>query len=56
MEDYIYCCENKNNTCEKREECIRCIEVDSHPCKTALFKRMCTKNNNYVLFIKKEGE
>lgn len=51
----LYFCTRENNTCPKKDECKRYInaENDLH---TTLFNVACTKNNNYVLFIKKEDE
>lgn len=49
----IYYCTKENNTCPKKESCKRYIEADNNPCIT-LFKMMCTKDNNYLLYIKAE--
>lgn len=51
----IYYCTNENNKCPKKEECKRYLEIDMDCCAT-LFKRVCTKDNNYILFMKAEKE
>lgn len=55
MSDAIYYCTNKNNTCKKKESCKRYLDVDGKNHAT-LFKMACTENNNYILYIKKEGD
>lgn len=55
MSDAIYYCTNKNNTCQKKESCKRYLDVDGKNHAT-LFKMACTENNNYILYIKKEGD
>ena len=55
MSDAIYYCTNKNNTCQKKESCKRYLDVDGKNHAT-LFKIACTENNNYILYIKKEGD
>lgn len=52
MSDKIYYCVQENNDCPKKEECKRYIEEDE--CRVTLFKVACTKDNNYVLFMKNE--
>lgn len=56
MNNNVYCCTNENNICEKREECMRYICAKESPIQTTLFKYMCVKSNDYILFIQKEGE
>lgn len=55
MSDSIYYCTNENNNCSKKEECKRYLDVDGKNHAT-LFKRACTENNNYVLFIRAAKE
>lgn len=56
MNNGIYCCTNENNSCEKREECMRYIHAKDSPIQATLFKSMCVKSNGYILFIQKEKE
>ena len=51
MSDLIYYCTQENNTCPKKENCKRYVEVEGKNHAT-LFKVACTEDNNYVLFIK----
>ena len=51
MNDFIYCCENNGNTCEKKDKCSRYLKANEHICKTTLFKQSCTKDNEYILFM-----
>ena len=53
--DSLYFCKNDGNTCGLKESCRRFLEADGQMTAT-LFKAACTKNNNYVLYIQKEGE
>lgn len=53
--DSLYFCKNDDNTCDLKESCRRFLEAEGQMTAT-LFKAACTKNNNYVLYIKKEGE
>ena len=55
MSDLIYYCTQDNNTCPKKEECKRYVEVEGKNHAT-LFKVACTENNNYVLFMKSETD
>lgn len=52
MPDPIYYCTKENNDCQKRNECERYLNSDSHTNKTTLFKSACTDSNNKILFIK----
>ena len=54
MPDLIYYCTKENNDCQKRNECERYLNSDSHTNKTTLFKSVCTDSNNRILFIKAE--
>lgn len=54
MPDLIYYCTKENNNCQKRNECERYLNSDSHTNKTTLFKTACTDSNNRILFIKAE--
>ena len=54
MPDLIYYCTKENNDCQKRNECERYLNSDSHTNKTTLFKSACTDSNNRILFIKAE--
>ena len=54
MPDLIYYCTKENNDCQKRNECERYLNSDSHTNKTTLFKTACTDSNNRILFIKAE--
>lgn len=53
--DSLYFCKNDDNTCDLKESCRRFLEAEGQMTAT-LFKAACTKNNNYVLYIQKEGE
>lgn len=53
--DSLYFCKNDDNTCDLKESCRRFLEAEGQMTAT-LFKSACTKNNNYVLYIQKEGE
>ena len=53
MSNLLYYCTKDNNTCPKKEECERYIEVEGKNHAT-LFKVACTEDNNYVLYIKHE--
>ena len=55
MFDNIYYCKNENNTCSKKDECLRYINANNQPSAT-LFKQACTVSNQYQLFIQKENE
>lgn len=55
MFDNIYYCKNENNSCPKKDECLRYIDAVDQPAAT-LFKQACTESNQYQLFIKKEEE
>ena len=54
MPNLIYYCTKENNNCQKRNECERYLNSDSHTNKTTLFKTACTDSNNRILFIKAE--
>ena len=53
--DSLYFCKNDGNTCDLKESCRRFLEAEGQIAAT-LFKAVCTKDNNYVLYIQKEGE
>ena len=53
--DSLYFCKNDGNTCDLKESCRRFIEAEGQIAAT-LFKAACIKDNNYVLYIQKEGE
>lgn len=53
--DSLYFCKNDGNTCDLKESCRRFLEAEGQIAAT-LFKAACTKDNNYVLYIQKEGE
>jgi hypothetical protein len=55
MYDNIYYCRNANNTCEKRDTCLRYLNAADNPTAT-LFKCACTSNNQYLLYINKSKE
>ena len=51
MNDKIYYCTQENNDCPRKEECKRYKESENQ-CTATLFKVACTKDNNYVLYMK----
>ena len=53
MYDNIYYCRNDDNTCEKKDTCLRYLNAADHPAAT-LFKASCTLNNEYLLYINKD--
>ena len=55
MFDNIYYCKNENNICLKKDKCLRYIDAVDQPAAT-LYKRACTEDNQYQLFIRKERE
>lgn len=55
MYDNIYYCRNAENTCPKKDTCLRYLDATDQPVAT-LFKQACTESNQYQLFIKKEEE
>lgn len=57
MTESIYYCKKENNNCPKKDSCKRYLEADSKDCAT-LSRMACTKDNDYVLFLKceKDGE
>lgn len=54
MPDLIYYCVQENNNCQKRNECKRYLDSDSHNCKSTLYKSACIDDNNKILFIEAE--
>lgn len=61
MASLIYFCTQENNTCPKKEECKRYMDLKEDDCHATLFKVSCTEDNDYILFmkhekIKEEGE
>lgn len=55
MYDNIYYCRNAENTCSKKDSCLRYLDAKNNPVST-LFKYACTEKNNYVLYIHKDVE
>lgn len=49
--DVIYYCSSENNDCVKKNICKRFLHSEDQD-KTTLFKTVCTKDNDYILFIK----
>lgn len=49
----IYYCTQNNNSCPLKNSCTRYLEMDGND-NTTLFKVSCTKDNNYILYIKSE--
>lgn len=47
----IYCDKGKENTCPKKEYCKRYLRADEHV-SLKLYKTSCTKDNNFLLFLK----
>lgn len=52
---FYICCTQEDNECPKREECKRFLNANEGTSWT-LFKYMCTEENNYHLFMKKEED
>lgn len=50
MADSLYYCEYNENTCPKKEQCRRYVNIEDS-CVVPLFKMMCTEDNNYILFL-----
>lgn len=58
MNDNLYYCTKDNNTCPKKESCLRYMDAEDKNHAT-LFKMACIEDNNYILYIKhkkKEGD
>ena len=55
MYDNIYYCRNAENTCPKKNTCLRYLDATDQPVAT-LFKCSCTDKNNYQVYILKEQE
>lgn len=55
MPDSLYYCTQENNTCHKKENCKRYLQAKDNAC-TTLFKLVCNKDNNYILFIEFKGK
>ncbi len=51
MITYI-CCKQGGNNCPKREECRRYLDADKEV-SWALFKHVCTEENDFQLFMEK---
>lgn len=51
----LYFCRHDNNTCPRKDACKRYIQQDDE-CVVSMFYEACTEKNNYVLFMKLEGE
>ena len=52
---FYICCTQEDNECPKREECRRYLNANEGT-DWALFKYMCTEDNDYHLFMEKEDE
>lgn len=52
---FYICCTQEDNECPKREECRRYLNANEGT-DWALFKYMCTEENDYHLFMEKEDE
>lgn len=52
---FYICCTQENNNCPKKEECRRYLNANEG-IDWALFKYMCTEDNDYHLFMEKEDE
>lgn len=52
---FYICCTQEENNCPKKEECRRYLNVNEGT-DWALFKYMCTEENNYHLFMEKEED
>lgn len=50
----IYCYNDVNNNCSRKSTCKRYIHSSSNESNT-LYKSVCTKKNNYQLYIKDGG-
>lgn len=51
MKFYI-CCKQEGNDCPKKDECRRYLDADKEV-SWALFKHVCTEENDYQLFMEK---
>ena len=51
---FYICCTQEGNECPKKEECRRYLNANEGT-DWALFKYMCTEDNNYHLFMEKEN-
>lgn len=56
MKDYIYSCGHNDNQCAKKEQCARYKEATEESITANLYRQACTEENEYILFIKKDGE
>lgn len=54
MDCIYYCTNNEDNNCPKKNECKRFINTENK-CVTTLYKSSCTEDNDYILFIKHDG-
>ena len=52
---FYICCTQEDNECPRREECRRYLNANEGTSWT-LFKYMCTKENDYHLFMEKEED
>lgn len=52
---FYICCTQEENECPKKEECRRYLNANEGTDWT-LFKYMCTEDNNYHLYMKKENK
>ena len=52
---FYICCTQENNDCPKKEECRRYLNANEGT-SWALFKYMCTEENDYHLFMEKEED
>lgn len=49
-----YCCTQENNNCCMKEDCKRFLNAKDNPNMT-LFRYACTEENNYHLFMPRDG-
>lgn len=52
----IYYCSKINNTCPKKNTCYRYTHCNENLNQSSLYKYSCTKDNNYILYIKSTNE
>ncbi len=51
---FYICCTQEDNECPKQEECRRYLNAKEGT-SWALFKHMCSDENDYQLFMEKEN-
>ena len=49
----IYCENGEDNRCPKKESCKRYLHANEHT-SLKLYKLPCTRENNYLLYIKED--